>query len=127
MRGTAPVLIVLVLGVAGMMLGASGFDDAWGAEPPKTGAAQEQVENSSKINPSNDPISGPVSSGDSSIVGLISSGIGSIVQFAGAVALLPVTLINLGFPAWFAGPLGLLAQVVAAVSIIQFATNREWS
>lgn len=127
MRGTAPILIVLALGVSGMMLGASGFSDAWGAQPPQTSAAQEQVNNSSSIGPNQDPISGPVSDSDSSIVGLISNGLGSIVGVAGAVVLLPATLTNLGLPMWFSYPLGLLAQFVVGVSIIQFATNREWS
>lgn len=127
MRGTAPVLIVLALGVAGLMLGASGFSDAWGAQPPSTSAAEEKLNNSSSVGPTNDPVSGPVSDGDSSIVGLISSGLGSFVDIAGAVAFLPVTLTNLGFPMWFSYPLGLLAQFVVGVSIIQFATNREWS
>lgn len=128
MRTIAAVGVVLALGVAGMMLGMSGFADAWGASPPKTTAAQEELNKSAgEVGPGNTPVSGPVSSADSSIVGLISSGLGGAVKVAGAVILLPLTLVNLGFPAWFAVPLGLLAQVITGIGIIEFATNREWT
>ena len=133
MRGITPVLIVLCIGVAGAMLGGSGFADAWGSPTPETTGAQEELNGSaSDLQPANRPnddsvISGPVSSADSSIVGLIASGLGTLVNTAGAVVLLPMTLVNLGFPAWFAYPLGSIAYVVVGVSIIEFDTNREWT
>jgi len=128
MRTIAPLFAVLAIAVAGGMLGASGFADAWGADPPQTTAAQDDLNSSaSDLAPSNKPVSGPVSAADSSVVGLIASGLGGIVDAAGAVALLPVTLTNLGFPAWFAYPLGLLAQLITGIGIVEFATNREWT
>jgi hypothetical protein len=133
MRGTVPVLIVLCIGVAGLMLGGAGFHDAWGAPSPQTGGAQGELNKSaSDLQPANRPdndslISGPVSSADSSIVGLIASGLGSIVNAAGSVVFLPVTLVNLGFPTWFAYPLGSIAYIVVGISVIEFATNREWT
>jgi hypothetical protein len=126
--GTAPVFIVLSIAVAGMMLGASGFSAAWGSAPPSTSAAQEQLNNSSgKVAPADGPVAGPVTSSDSAIIGLISSALGTVVNLAGAVALLPLTLIELGFPAFFAVPLGLIGQLVVGVSLIEFASNREWT
>lgn len=127
MRTIAPVLIVLALGVAGMMTGMSGFSAAWGAEPPQTDAAASAVNDSAGVGPNQGPVSGPVSTGDSSIVGLIVSGLTSLVDIGGAVVLLPVTLMTLGFPAWFAVPLGLLAQAIVGIGLIEFATNREWT
>lgn len=128
MRTIAAVLMVLAIGTAGAMLGASGFSQAWGADPPQTTAAQEQVNNSSYgLNPNKGPVAGPVSASDSNIVGLIANGLGSLTDLAGAVVVLPLTLINLGFPAWFALPLGGLAYTIAGVGIIEFATNREWT
>lgn len=128
MRTIAPMAAVLALAVAGAMLGASGFAGAWGAEPPTTAAGAQDKLNSSAgdIQPSNNPVSGPVSSSDGSVIGLIASGLGSVTDVAGMVALLPVVLTNLGFPSWFAYPLGLLAQLLAGIGIIQFATGRRW-
>lgn len=129
MRTTAPALVVMCIGLAGMMLGASGFEDAWGAPAPKTDAAQEEIQkanNSSGVKGSDGPISGPVSSSDSSIVGLISDGLSGLTNIAGAVIVLPQTLINIGFPGWFAWPIGTFASALAGIGIIQFATNRVW-
>ena len=128
MRTIAAVMVVLAVGTSGAMLGMSGFADVWGAEPPQTSAAQEELENQSGVlNPNEGPIEGPVSSSESSIVGLITSGIGSITDLAGAVILLPITLMNLGFPAWFAIPLGTLAEVIVGIGLIEWATQREWT
>jgi hypothetical protein len=128
MRTTAPVLLVFAVAVAGSMLALSGFGAAWGADPPQTDAAQSQLDESAdQANPNNTPVSGPVSSGESEIIGLIASGLGSIVDFAAAVALLPLTLINLGVPAWFAYPIGSIAYLLAGIGVIEFATNREWT
>lgn len=128
MRTIAPMMAVLALAVAGMMLGMSGFSAAWGAPAPQTDRAQAELNNSSAdLAPESGPVSGPVSAADSSIVGLISSGLTGAVEVGGAVALLPVTLINLGFPAWFSIPLGLVAYIITGLGIIEFATNREWT
>lgn len=128
MRTITPMLVVLALGVSGMMLGMSGFADAWGAKPPQTTAAEEQLNDSaSGLNPGDGPVQGPVSAADSSIVGLLASGLGNLVNVAASVALLPVTLINLGFPAWFSVPVGLFGQLTLGIGIIEFATNREWT
>lgn len=128
MRGTAPVMLVLVIGVAAAMVTSSGFAAVWGAPPPQVQDASERVEdNASDLNPNNSPISGPVSSSESEIVGLITSGLGTIVSLAGAVVLFPLTLMQLGMPAWAALPLGSVAEILVGVSIIEFATNREWS
>jgi hypothetical protein len=127
MRTIAPVLLVFTIAVAGSMLGLSGFGAAWGAEPPQTQAAQDQLDQQSDAaNPNNEPIAGPVSSGESDIVGLIASGLGSITDAAAAVVLLPWTLIELNFPAWFAIPIGSIGYLLAGIGVIQFATNREW-
>lgn len=127
MRTIAPVLIVFALGVSGAMIGLSGFEDAWGADAPETSAAQEELEGAAAdADPNEEPISGPVTFGEGNIVGLIANGLSTVTSFAGAVALLPVTLINIGFPAWFSIPIGMLGYFLAGVGLIQFATNREW-
>lgn len=126
--GVASVMVVLALGISGAMLGGAGFADAWGSPAPQTDAAQEELnESGGDLNPENTPVSGPVGSGDSEIVGLIASGLSSLTDLAGAVALLPWTLMSLGFPAWFAAPVGSLAYVLVGISLIEWATNREWN
>lgn len=128
MRTIAPVLLVLVIGTSGMMLGMSGFTDAWGSEPPQTDAAAEEVESGAgSVGPDDEPVSGPVTSGESNIVGLIVDGLSTLVGIAGAVLVLPVTLMNLGFPAWFAIPVGSVAEGIVGIGIIEFATQREWT
>jgi hypothetical protein len=127
MRTIAALLLVLALGTSGAMLEASGFSDAWGAEPPKTSGAQEAVEDQADaVSPDQGPVVGPVNSDDNSIIGLVVDGLDSLVDLAGAVVLLPITLMNLGFPAWFAIPIGTLTNVIAGIGIIQWATQRQW-
>ena len=128
MRTLAPIMIVLCIGVAATMVGMAGFADAWGSPDVETTAAEEELDqNADSVAPQEGSAEGPVSSGESSIVGIIVDGSRSLVGIAAAVALLPATLMNLGFPAWFALPLGSIAYLVAGVGVIEFATNRNWS
>lgn len=128
MRTIAPVAIILAIGVAGVMIGMSGFGAAWGADPPQTQGAQENLNDSAEdMNPNEGPVSGPVSSGESDVVGLIADGLSSLVDIGAAVVLLPVTLMELGFPAYFAVPIGSLAYILVGIGLVEFATNREWT
>jgi len=126
-KGNVPVFVVLAIGVAAAMIGMSGFIDAWGGEPPQVDAAASEVnESGAAVSPEQGPVEGPVSSGESNIVGLVVSGLGSLTDIAGAVVVLPITLMNLGFPAWFAVPIGTIAEAIVGIGIIQFATQRDW-
>lgn len=128
MRTIIPVLVVLSLAVSGAMIGGSQFSDVWGAPTPETDVAQEQLDkNSEKLNPNdNNPVEGPVNSGDSSIVGIVVDSLRSIVRLAAATAVLPVTLMELGFPEWFALPIGSVVYIFSGIGVIQFATSRRW-
>lgn len=127
MNTTAAALMVLCIGVATAMLGGAGFAQAWGAPAPQTGAAQDQLnETGDRVNPE-EKVEGPVSSGDSDLVGLIVDSIQKIPKIAGAVMLLQVTLMELGFPAWFALPVGTFGQIIVAIGVIEVASNREWT
>lgn len=128
MKGTFPVLVVLTIGVAAAMVTASGFAAVWGAPPPQVDKASDQVDESAgNLNPNSGPVAGPVSSSESDVVGLITSGLGAMTDLAGAVVLFPITLMQLGMPAWAAVPLGSVAEILVGVSLIEFATNREWT
>jgi hypothetical protein len=59
--------------------------------------------------------------------------VGAILDFANmvrtfisVVTLLPLYLIRLGFPNWFAGPIGVLAQLIASIGLFQLVTGREF-
>jgi hypothetical protein len=126
MRTIAPIFIVFVIAVSGSMIGMSGFADAWGVQAPETTGAQEELEETSEqVRPDNGSAEGPVNSGESSIVGLVVDGSTSAAEVGTAVILLPTTLMNLGFPAWFALPLGSIAYLVVGIGVFEFATNRE--
>ena len=59
------------------------------------------------------------------IVGVAISGGEFVATIVGAVALLPLTLIRLGFPSYFAVPVGGGAQAIATIGLFQFVTGRE--
>jgi len=63
-------------------------------------------------------------SDDGSIAGVILSTGQSVLDTIGMIALLPVTLMNLGFPRWFALPIGSIAYVLSGIGLIQFITGR---
>lgn len=120
------MLLVLALGTSAMMLGMAGFGEAWGADPPPSPAKESVNGSADQVGPTNEPISGPVTTGESSIVGLIITGLFQVSRLAAKVVLLPVTLMELGFPAWFAIPIGSLAEGIVGIGLIQFATKRKW-
>jgi len=127
MRTIAAVLVVFSIGVSVAILQGAGFAAAWGAQSPQAPAAQEQLnESAGEVNPNNQPVEGPVSSGESSLTGIVVDGITGLVNVAGAVVTLPSTLASLGFPVWFAAPFGSLAVIIGGIGVVQFATGRDW-
>ena len=59
------------------------------------------------------------------IVGVAISGGEFVATLVGAVALVPLTLTRIGFPYWFAVPIGGAAQIIATIGLFQFVTGRE--
>lgn len=59
------------------------------------------------------------------VTGFVISGAQFITELVRAVALLPLTLMRLGFPSYFAVPVGGIGQIIAFVGLIQFVTGRE--
>jgi len=126
MRTTYPVLIVLALGVAGTMWGMSGVASIYDGpqDDLQSQAELNDTANSSSVQ-GYEADAGPNQGGN--IVGLIFSGISRLVSVAGLVLLLPAEMHNIGFPWWFSLPIGLLAQTLVGIGIIEFATQREWT
>jgi len=130
MDTTNVIGVVLAFGVlfslaAGSGVGALIFDASPGeAESSRT--LDEIGEEASVDTEEGGGISADVA-GDNepTIVGVAISGGEFIATLVGAVALLPLTLTRLGFPLWFATPLGAGAQIIATIGLFQFITGRE--
>jgi hypothetical protein len=126
MKTTYPVLIVLALGVAGTMWGMSGITAMYDGPQDDLQSQEELNESASSSSVTGyEADAGPNQGGN--IVGLIFSGISRLVSLAGLVLLLPAEMHNIGFPWWFSLPIGLLAQTLVGIGIIEFATQREWT
>jgi hypothetical protein len=88
-------------------------------------AADDALQNSSStLDPNEQGVEGAANLQEGSIVGLIIGGGRAIFTFLGVIALLPFEMNKLGFPWWFAFPIGLVLQIMAGVTGIQFAVNR---
>ena len=129
---TAPVIgVVLALGVAFALLAGSGIGSTvFGQNPKDSEAAKKLEELNESADVGGDDERGGVSAdvaGDNepTLVGFAISGGKFIVQAVGAVALLPLTLIRLGFPDYFAYPMGGLAQIIATIGLLQFVRTGE--
>lgn len=124
MRTNYVWFLVIALGVSSLMWGLSGVDSAL------TGpSATDDLKSGDELErqaPGEAEINGSANSndGESDIVGLILAGGAGIGNFINMVLLLPLELQRLGFPNWFAYPIGLTVQVIASIGLIQFVTNR---
>ena len=131
---TKPIIgVVLCFGIAFAMLGGSGVGAAVFGEAPgdhQTTRALDEIAGDSELDQEEgDPggLSAEVA-GDSepTLVGVAISGGQFAASLVGAVALLPVTLIQLGFPSWFAVPIGGAAQIIALIGLVQFIRGTEY-
>lgn len=129
MRTIYPVMIVLALGTAATMFGMSGFTDLHDPNPVQDLQSDEEVEKAADDSAAaqDGNFSGQsVSQDDGNIVGLVIEGAGRIASVGALVVLLPFEMNNMGFPWWFAAPVGGLTQAIVGIGIVQFATGRFW-
>jgi hypothetical protein len=128
MRTILPVGAVIALGLVLLLFTGSGFN-ALVTGDANTNSLQDQLQdtsNETNVDDSTVVEGSRETSGDGSIVGIAIGGASRLLGIVGLVALLPRTLQQLGFPAWFAVPLGSVASLIAAVGIIQFIAGRIW-
>lgn len=124
--------IVLAFGVAFSLLAGSGVAaDLFGAnaEDADSTRAIEQISGDSDVDPENEDGGLDADVGgdnEPTLVGVAISGGQFAAGLVAAVALLPFTLIGLGFPAYFAIPVGGVAQIIAFVGLIQFVRGTEY-
>lgn len=125
MRTTFLLATVLCIGLAMALFAGSGFNAlVQGSQAP--GPLADSVEeqgNQSVIN-ENQSVSSDRTGSSGSLAGLILSSARTIGEIVGLVSLLPFTLQRLGFPAWFALPIGSVAYIIAGIGVVQFLSGR---
>lgn len=129
MRTIAAAVFALALGVSFSIVTATGLAGVLGADRAPDGSKVEgQLEQANESAPIDNPgeFTGGISqTGDANLIGLIITGFGLISDIVVGVALLPITLANLGLPLYAAVPIGLFTQAVTGIGLVEFATNRE--
>lgn len=125
MKGAWSVLLVVSLGAAITMFQMAGLPAILGLGTTGDLNSDDALKNSSDaVDPNDQGLEGAASQQEGSIVGLIIGGGQAIFTFLGAVVLLPFEMNKLGFPWWFAFPTGLVLQIHAGITGIQFGVNR---
>lgn len=119
------MLLVISLGASITMFQMAGLPAILGLGTTSDLNSDKALQNSSQnLDPNDQGLEGAASQQEGSIVGLIIGGGQALFTFLGAVVLLPFEMNKLGFPWWFAFPTGLVLQIHAGISGIQFAVNR---
>ena len=132
MRSKSVLGVVLAFGVAFALLAGGGIGAAvFGASPGDADTARTLEDISTDASVDTDAEGGGLSAdvaGDNepTLVGVAISGGQFAAQLVGAVALIPVTLIRLGFPRYFAVPVGGVLQVIAFIGLVQFVRGTEY-
>ena len=131
MRTIPVVLFVLSLGVSFAIIGGAGVGASIfgvGSQDAGTQEALDDAQKNTSLNKSDDGgLRGDVQgNNEPTVVGLVLSAGKAVVNVALVVGLLPYVLINLGFPAYFAVPVGGFAQIVVGIGVFQFVTGRIW-
>ena len=124
MRTTYPVVVVLAIAMVAAMISMSGFWGAVGLVDDQPAASAAVNESAGDYNPNTGFAGEANTQNDGDIVGLILSGGGDAFDLLGLVNLLPNTLMWLGFPAWFANPLGWAGSILAFLGGVQFVLGR---
>lgn len=131
MQTKYPLFLVLAIAGATLIWTASGMGLVYGTsnpvgdDSPAADELQDQVNDSAVAeNGSFDADVRRTTEGG--IVGMIVSGGQYITTFAKVVVFLPFQLSNLGLPGYAAGPIGVLAQVLVAVGVVQFLSDRRY-
>ena len=132
MRSKSILGVVLAFGVAFSLIAGSGIGAAvFGTSPSDAETARTLEDVSGQADVDADGETGGLSAdvaGDNepTLVGVAISGGEFAANLVGAVALLPITLMRLGFPSYFAVPVGGVAQIIAFIGLIQFVRGTEY-
>ena len=125
--------VVLAFGVAFALLAGSGVGAAVFGESPgdaESSKTLEEVKSEAEIAEDAKDSDGGLSANigtdnEPTLVGVAIAGGQFLTSLVGAVALLPVTLMRLGFPSYFAVPVGGVAQILAFIGLVQLIRTGE--
>jgi len=124
-----PLFLVMALAGATLIWSMSGIGALYGQTDPIGSDSQAAEQLREQANKSAATENGSFEStgrqsGDGTIVGTVISGGKFIVNFGTIVTHLPDELMKLGFPSYFAGPLGILSQALIGIGIVQLLSDR---
>jgi len=125
--------VVLCFGLAFALVAGSGLGAAVFGESPgdaETSRTLEDIQSEASVDEDAKNEEGGLSAdigtdNEPTLVGVAISGGQFLTSLVGAVALLPVTLMRLGFPNYFAVPVGGIAQILAFIGLVQFIRTGE--
>ena len=125
MQSKSVIGVVLAFGVAFAMLAGSGvggmFGESPGDDPTVETLGDIGEESSLDEEGEGAGLDADVAGDDEpTLAGVAISSGQFIVQLGVAVSLLPFTLLRLGFPDYFAFPVGFVLQIIAFVGVAQF-------
>jgi hypothetical protein len=117
--------VVLAIAAAAMMFSMSGYGVLYQNNPadglgPMQSSLNETASNESVEN----GVEGQISGEDPSLVSMTVNGASSLGSVLAFIALMPVALQNLGFPFWFAYPVGLVVQLFGFIALSQVVIGR---
>jgi hypothetical protein len=132
MRTKTVLGVVLAFGVSFSLLAGSGIGPAVFGESPgnaQSGRTLDDISEDASVDADGNGtgLSADVA-GDNepTLVGVAISAGQFAASLVASVALLPLTLIRLGFPAYFAVPIGALAEIIAFIGLAQFIRGTEY-
>lgn len=125
MRTTWGVALVLSIGVASLMFSLSGYAGAYASDPTAgLGPVGEGVQEQANKSAVETGVEGAASGSDEPLVNFILNGGGALLSTAKLVLALPLALQSLGFPSWFAFPVGSVVTIGTSIGVVQFITGR---
>ena len=132
MRTKGAIGVILAFGLAFALMSGSGIGAIVFGENPddaESSGTLDELIDGADVDEDEDGgggLSGNIGDdNEPTVTGFVISGAQFVAELVRAVALLPLTLMRLGFPSYFAVPVGGIAQIIAFVGLIQFVTGRE--
>jgi hypothetical protein len=122
-RAAFAFAIALSMALSALFIGGSGFTDAVGVDENRGSTIGEELQDRTNADDTTFNSSAR-SENEGSVAGFIISGISDVVDTIWLVIVLPITLRELGFPAWFANPVGFGVYALVSVGIAQAAAGR---
>jgi len=131
MQTKYPLFLVLAIAGATLIWSLSGMGAVYGPtnpigdDSPAADQLEKQVGDSS-ISENGSFDASAERTSDGGIVGMVVSGAQFITTLAKIVVFLPAQLQKIGLPIYAAAPLGLLAQGLVAIGVVQFYSDRRY-